>query len=151
MSDNNRNTEQSVKYIISMELDPIINNLVINMGWIKSDAIEIADMYRKFLFLKAKYGHEYNLPPSDEIDEFWHMHILDTMKYRNDCEAIFGYYLDHYPYFGIDGNTDLKDLNEAFEKTQELFALEFDGQGIYRVRGLYSKIISLIHKIRKKI
>jgi hypothetical protein len=78
------------------------------------------------------------------MDEFWHMHILDTKAYRKDCEAIFGHYLDHYPYLGIDENTNLDDLGNAFQKTQELFALEFGGIEIFEVRGSWAKIRSFL-------
>src|SRR5215207_2821612 len=97
--------EESVQYIEAIDFRPIIDKLSMQMGWSRDHALEICDMYRKFLFLKKKYGHEYSLPPSEDIDEFWHMHILDTKNYRKDCEAIFGYYLDHYPYLGIDRAT----------------------------------------------
>jgi hypothetical protein len=28
------------------------------------------------------------------------MHILDTVKYREDCKSVFGYFLDHIPSYG---------------------------------------------------
>ncbi len=31
------------------------------------------------------------------MDDFWHQHILDTRKYRDDSETVFGYYMDHTP------------------------------------------------------
>jgi hypothetical protein len=65
------------------------------------------------------------LPPSKDVDEFWHNHILDTKKYREDCQAIFGFYLDHYPYFGMDQESTKEDLNVAFEKMQRLHEQEF--------------------------
>jgi hypothetical protein len=34
---------------------------------------------------------------SDEIDRFWHAHILHTRQYRDFCERVFGQYIDHDP------------------------------------------------------
>jgi hypothetical protein len=58
--------------------------------------------YRQFLKLAAKYP-DMPVVPSEAVDEFWHMHILDTQRYGSDCEAIFGHMLHHDPYLGIGG------------------------------------------------
>ena len=42
------------------------------------------------------------------MDGFWHMHILDTKAYREDCQKIFGRFIDHFSYFGIYCNEDRK-------------------------------------------
>ena len=39
--------------------------------------------------------------PCKLVDELWHAHILDTRAYRDDCYRIFGFFYDHYPYFGL--------------------------------------------------
>ena len=61
--------------------------------------------YRRFLTLMKKYPHEQTSPLVD-VDMFWHYHILDTMKYAADCEAVFGYFLHHFPYVGMRGEED---------------------------------------------
>jgi len=62
-----------------------------------------------------------SLVPSKDIDAFWHQHILDTKKYAEDCDMIFGYFLHHFPYFGIRGEDDARSLKEAFADTKKLF------------------------------
>src|ERR1700722_5513920 len=52
--------------------------------------------YKRWLFLRRKHEGK-QLPPTGDIDILWHAHILDTSRYREDCELIFGYYLHHYP------------------------------------------------------
>ncbi len=37
-------------------------------------------------------------PWSDDLDLFWHEHILDTMKYAQDCKCIFGHFIQHDPH-----------------------------------------------------
>ena len=144
INQNSLNLEESLHYINSIDFTAIIDKLVNQMGWLQSHALETCDLYRKFLILKKKYGHLYNLPPSEDIDEFWHMHILDTKAYRKDCDIIFDHYLDHYPYLGIDENSNLGDLEIAFQKTQELFALEFGGLEILEIRGFWAKMRSFL-------
>lgn len=61
--------------------------------------------YKKFLTLKKLYP-EKDLVPNKAVDEFWHAHILDTVSYQKDCKKVFGYFLHHFPYFGIYGEED---------------------------------------------
>jgi len=145
MNEDNMNAlsiDSAKEYINNINFNPIINKLESQMGWDKAHALEICELYRRFLFLQRKYGHLYNLPYPEDIDGFWHVHILDTKNYIKDCDAIFGHYLNHYPYFGIDDKTNLQDLEKAFLTMQELYMKEFGGEPIYEVRGTLAKIIS---------
>jgi len=63
--------------------------------------------------------------PSKEVDAFWHAHILDTMKYAEDCEEIFGYFLHHFPYLGLRGGEDAARQEQADQETQRLYQQEF--------------------------
>jgi hypothetical protein len=76
------------------------------------------------LFIWRKYEDE-DLPPSIDIDEFWHNHILDTRRYIEDCSRIFGYYRHHYPYFGLRGPEDECALQVAFDRSNERYLAEF--------------------------
>lgn len=80
--------------------------------------------YRRFLQLKLLYPG-LSLVPSKQVDAIWHEHILDTRAYREDCENVFGYFLDHYPYFGIYGKDDYRNLTKAFEKTVAIYEKHF--------------------------
>lgn len=105
------------------------------IGWTPEafDAAEV--LYKNFLYLNLKYGGEGQLPPSRDVDDFWHGHILDTTRYANDCDRIFGNMLHHNPYFGIASKTDAKALNTSFERVQDLHAQEF-GAPLYEVRDI---------------
>lgn len=72
--------------------------------------------YRKFLALHLMFA-DADIVPCHIVDDIWHQHILDTIAYREDCHAIFGRFLDHFPYFGMRGEDDAKDLYEAYEDT----------------------------------
>lgn len=93
--------------------------------WLPETAGIAVDYYRHFLWMLRKYGRNEVLAPSSEIDEIWHHHILDTYKYHEDCQAIFGRYLHHYPYFGMRGDNDADALSLAFARTQALHYEEF--------------------------
>ncbi|WMN60900.1 hypothetical protein NI389_05690 [Pseudoalteromonas xiamenensis] len=80
--------------------------------------------YRKFLSLKKWYPKQ-PLVPSKLIDKFWHEHILDTKSYMKDCEAVFGFYIHHYPYFGIFGEDDHHKLQKTFNETVKLYEKHF--------------------------
>jgi len=143
--------EEAKQYIYSIDFSMIVNKMIKHQGWQKNEAETVCALYRNFLFLNKKYQDQHGqLPPSEEVDEFWHNHILDTEKYRRDCQVIFGRYIDHYPYFGIDSKSTLKDLDEAFKSTQQLHKQEF-GDYIYmvRTRRIGDKINLFINRIKQ--
>jgi len=80
--------------------------------------------YRRFLALKVMHPNT-ALVPSKQVDAIWHAHILDTRAYREDCQAMFGRFMDHYPYFGVNGEEDYKMLQEAFAETIDLYEAQF--------------------------
>jgi hypothetical protein len=82
-------------------------------GWSiqKLDTVEL--FYKRMLYLWLKHP-ESKLPPSQDIDIFWHYHILDTRKYHDDCHLVFGRYHHHYPYFGIEYDGQLAVLDMSF-------------------------------------
>lgn len=84
--------------------------------------------YKRFLTL-IKLNPGLEIVPTKQMDKFWHQHILDTVAYQNDCMQIFGFFLHHFPYFGINGKEDQENLFKTFEKTKQLY-LEAFGEGI---------------------
>jgi hypothetical protein len=80
--------------------------------------------YRRFLALHLAYP-DMDVVPCKIVDEMWHQHILDTAAYRDDCDAIFGFYLDHFPYFGMRGDDDARALHEAYAQTLERYRAAF--------------------------
>lgn len=121
--------------VSEVELPAAISNLNLSMirkklmepapegkGWNQSQVKEAELWYKRYLFLCLKYGQEI-VVPNYPIDTFWHQHILDTRAYYTDCLSIFGELLHHYPYFGL--NDDKDDLAEAYNKTLQLYRVEF--------------------------
>ena len=95
-------------------------------GWTPERCEEVEESYRNFLTLKKAYPDR-EIVPNRDVDTFWHQHILDTSKYAQDCEDVFGYFLHHYPYFGMQGAEDHANLCAAFDDTAALYAHHFFG------------------------
>ena len=93
-------------------------------GWTLARATQAVEQYRRFLFLVYRYPDQ-QIVPSREVDEVWHTHILDTAKYREDCDRLFGKFMDHWPYFGLRDEAQRAELNSAFSQTQQLFEKHF--------------------------
>jgi hypothetical protein len=94
------------------------------VGLTLSEVTEAIEQYRRFLFLYHLYPDR-TLVPSKEIDRVWHTHILDTAKYREDCELLFAQFIDHWPYFGMTDAADRAALEQAFAETKALYAQHF--------------------------
>lgn len=93
-------------------------------GWSAdySDRVEVE--YRRYLGLTRQYP-EKAIVPSKIVDKFWHAHILDTQAYSEDCARAFGYFLHHYPYFGMQGEQDAKELVNAYDETLALYEAHY--------------------------
>ncbi|RJF96250.1 hypothetical protein D3871_16685 [Noviherbaspirillum saxi] len=131
-----------VEAIFALDLDPIKFKLMDakeGHGWTREAADRHELEYRRFLALIAKYPNE-AITPNADVDKFWHGHILDTMKYAVDCATVFGYFLHHFPYFGMRGDEDAANLAEAAARTRSLYEMEFgqvsDGRQSYCARAV---------------
>jgi hypothetical protein len=85
-------------------------------GYTEPQLDVMEDEYRKFLALRLAYP-DADVVPCKLVDEIWHQHILDTAAYREDCDAIFGRFLDHFPYFGMRDEQDAQALEDAYADT----------------------------------
>ena len=54
-------------------------------GWTFDFACRVAQEYRRFLVLCLEHPSE-PVVPSSLVDDFWHLHILDTQKYIGHLE-----------------------------------------------------------------
>ncbi|RZI43762.1 hypothetical protein EGT07_08320 [Herbaspirillum sp. HC18] len=119
--------EQMVEAVFALDLDPIKFKLMDKKegyGWSREEADRRELEYKRFLALVAKYPDDVIAPDTD-VDKFWHGHILDTMKYAEDCRNVFGYFLHHFPYFGMRDAEDATNLAEAATNTRRLYEQEF--------------------------
>jgi hypothetical protein len=112
----------------ALDLEPIVYKLVHPEPGETDLALSRADqdvaLYRCFLKLCVLYP-ETTIVPTRQIDHVWHTHMLDTAKYRADCDQVFGHFMDHFPYFGLRGEDDRRVWREDFAETRRLFKEHF--------------------------
>jgi hypothetical protein len=120
------NSERTIRmYIVNMDFVLLKEKMRLEEGWSSEQIDQVEKRYKKYLFLRWKFQEEL-MPPPEDIDTFWHYHILDTIAYFKDTAAIFGWYFHHYPYFGMRGDADNTKLHEAFENTKKRWKEEYD-------------------------
>lgn len=91
-------------------------------GWTKKQATRALLRYMMFLFLLHIYPNQ-NIIPTVEIDRVWHHHILDTQKYAEDCQMLFGRFIHHFPYAGSEN--DKSNWQASSDNTRKLFKQYF--------------------------
>jgi hypothetical protein len=118
----NPGVTRALQTVSQIDLAPINKKLQFEdpTFWTDELIAETETNYRRFLVLNLLHPSE-TLSVNEAVDEYWHQHILDTRKYVADCETVFGYFLHHYPYFGIDGGEEWQENIEAFAATQQLW------------------------------
>ena len=113
--------------ITTLDLEPIMVKAMDydeGMGWSLDITNTVAEEYRKYLTLCIEHPNKSIVPPK-MVDSFWHLHILDTQKYAQDCQIIFGYFLHHFPYFGMRGEEDASNLRSAWDETCSIYRKRF--------------------------
>src|SRR5437764_7689082 len=106
------NANDLFKAVMELNLDSIkikLMHVESGEGWSLEKTNAVEKEYRRFLCLMKLFPEEDTAPLVD-VDTFWHYHILDTAKYAADCEQVFGYFLHHYPYVGMDGTKEDEQL-----------------------------------------
>lgn len=122
-------TEERLDRIDELDLEPIAYKLTYpepgEPGLNLAEADQAIALYRCFLKLCVLHP-AVRIVPTRQLDRVWHAHVLDTAKYRYDCDHVFGYFLDHFPYAGLRGEADRRDWHDDFAVTRRLFAEHFD-------------------------
>ena len=127
--------EQAEARLSQLDLGPIkfkIMDKKEGLGWGRELVESVESGYRQFLTLNMMYPNR-SIVPSKQIDRFWHYHILDTMKYAEDCEQVIGRFLHHFPYLGMRGEKDSRLLQDTFVETKNLFMKVFGNEAFLTV------------------
>lgn len=115
---------KKLRLIDELDLEPIAFKLRLEHEWSIEQINHAVGQYRLWLKMVALHPNE-SIIPNKEVDEVWHTHILDTRKYAEDCDNIFGRFIHHFPYFGLRDEADRQDLQEAFDQSQAMMLEEF--------------------------
>ena len=109
--------------VATMDLSPVVQQLVDYRGWTAKRAAAAERRYRRFFYLKAAMPTN-NAAPTTEVDEFWHEHIINTRRYGPDCEQVAGQFL-HHTFVSPDEMTQTSELLSVWLSTcasyEELF------------------------------
>ena len=103
-------------------MDSIIKQVINEYGWNLSYAKNVFDEYERFMVLRyigEKIGEK--ISPSDDIDKFWHQHILNTKNYMTYCNTKFERCIHHDPEDAHDKNARQIRLNNTIKE----YALKF--------------------------
>jgi hypothetical protein len=93
-------------------------------GWSREYVERMELAYKRFLTLMVRFPDQ-TIAPTKDVDKFWHGHILDKMKYAEDCQNVFGHFLHHFPYFGMRGEEDAANLRTAAERMHSIYEREY--------------------------
>src|SRR6267142_2457430 len=128
----NQPVEQVIAAIGALDLEPIrlrVMDPELGEGWTREYAESVERAYRNYLVMLVKHPENVeDIVVSKDVDEFWHTHILHTMKYTEDCEKVFGTYLHHNPDVGGRAPAEIERKAALVEKTRRLYQQEF-GRG----------------------
>lgn len=117
------NMTETLQKIYSLDLSRIRGKLVCDppegLGWSQEQAEEAELWYKRFLQLYSTDPGSKDNVPSLPVDAFWHYHILDTAKYASDCQHVFGHFVHHNPYYGMNGDSAERD--QSFLVTDEKY------------------------------
>jgi hypothetical protein len=124
-------TEERLRWIDALDLEPIAYKLIHpepgEMALSLAEADQAVALYRCFLKLCALHPGA-RIVPTRQLDRVWHAHVLDTAKYRADCDHVFGHFMDHFPYAGLRGEDDRRVWRDDFARTRRLFAEHFGAE-----------------------
>jgi small ubiquitin-related modifier len=66
------------------------------------------------------------LSPPLPVDTMWHLHVLDTRRYAQDCVRAFGGVIHHDPYGGLDAAKRSVRVEATKRALGSAFGFEFD-------------------------
>ncbi len=123
--------EQAQNIIEAWNFDLAIEKVLeVKSGeWSLQRAEKAVENYKRYMAITKALGG-IQLVPNGDIDEIWHMHILDTRAYMRDCDALFGEYLHHYPYFGMLGEENRNQWLNVQTESERLWSDLF-GEVLY--------------------
>jgi hypothetical protein len=122
----NRPVEQTITAIHALDLEHIklrVMDPELGEGWTREHAESVERGYKDYLTLLVKHPEDLeDIVVSKDVDEFWHTHILHTMKYTEDCEKVFGTYLHHNPHIGERTRADIEKTRCLYQQNAAMKA-----------------------------
>lgn len=98
--------------------DNIIEFVKISCNWTDKYTREVLFEYERFLILRES---DNQLSPSDDIDRFWHIHILCSQHYTEYCLSKFNKYIHHNALDSMDQPARLHRLSNTLNEYTKHF------------------------------
>lgn len=114
--------DDAMGLVASIDLAAVKRKVVEETGWSGKVADYAELRYRRFLCLHL-LNPRLLLVPLQDIDAFWHQHILFTRAYVVDCDRLFGTYLHHDP--GMGDAEEMEMTQQGVMETARLYADSF--------------------------
>jgi hypothetical protein len=87
----------SVTHLPQFNLTPIRTRVAKEHSELTAKQLDELELrYLRFLTL-CKIEPTIKHEPDNDVDWYWHAHILHTKQYAEDCRRYFGYFLHHEP------------------------------------------------------
>ena len=127
-----RAVEQAIAAVQTLDLEPIrlrVMDAERGEGWTRERAESAERAYRTYLTMLVRNPEAMeSIVVSKDVDEFWHTHILHTMKYTADCQRMFGTYLHHKPQDEARSAADIERTRQLYESEAPRFGT---GKSVY--------------------
>lgn len=114
--------EAARRAIDQLDLTVVVARCRRSYGWSEADAEAAVGGYRRHLLLCYLYPESSITAIDRRSDLLWHEHILDTVRYRDDCQRLFGAFLHH---IGVEGEAPTEIEEAIYEETLELYRRVF--------------------------
>jgi hypothetical protein len=94
--------QHGLKNLREFDLTPVTERVERRRDTGDSTAEELEDKFKKFTLMTLKErgpddDPDKEIAPSDALDEYWHEFLLDTRRYHEYCDYVFGYFMHHNP------------------------------------------------------
>jgi hypothetical protein len=110
--------------VMSLQLKSVAEKLRSKKGWwwnASHDMKRLSMEYRQFLYLVISNPDTTVVPWSQDLDDFWHEHILDTAKYAEDCRLLNGGFIHHNPHMP----KGTAEYQKGYQTTREKYIAAF--------------------------
>lgn len=113
-----------LRRIFECDTEPIKATLRREEQW-DAEKLDRVELLTKCFLAMSDIRPEMVCVPTEEIDTFWHTWILDTRKYAEDMQNVFGRMIHHYPYAGTIDQADADRQLARAHHTVQVFNEEF--------------------------
>ncbi len=108
----------------SLDLSPMVFQLVTYLGWTPQRAAAAERRYRRFFYLKTVLPNGM-ASPTRLVDDFWHQHIINTRNYEPDCLRVAGRFL-HHTFLSFDDPAEAGELSAVWLNTWTCYESLFE-------------------------